>query len=342
MTTVTLPSDSTYSKRYSIYDYTNVIFNNNYLLSDRVLDIIQNLSVALNISNTTVSTKISSSSNRREYREKDRNNITDVNESWETLRSFKSTVIEKKEGIEKTIADIRSCLNKISAKNYEKNKEMIIQYINDNPEHIMVCAQSIFDIASTNKFFSEIYAELYRELIGLFEPFQTILTDFITSYVKNIQDIKYANPEENYDKFCLYNKKNDIRKATSTFITNLVKKGVLNVNILISLIGQIESILFESIEVVDKKNEVEEIVENLYILITESFIIFKPLHNSNNPFEFIQGSDSSNESPRTLYENQVLKPIREFIRYKANDKPSISTRAIFKCMDIIDMEKKIK
>jgi hypothetical protein len=46
--------------------------------------------------------------------------VTD--EDWEAVRNpvpFKATVIDKKEGIEKSINDIRVCLNKISSKNYQ-------------------------------------------------------------------------------------------------------------------------------------------------------------------------------------------------------------------------------
>jgi len=300
------------AKRYNIDDYSNIIFDNTYVLPNEVTTIIQELATILNISTTSI---IVPEKTHRKDRNKDRNK-EHTQESWDTLRSFKSTVIEKKEGIEKIISDVRICLNKMSTKNYEKNRDTIIQYINDNQSHIKDIAQAIFDIASTNKFFSELYAELYKELIQYFNEFQIILNDFILNYVDTMTQIEYANPTDNYDKFCIYNKKNDARKASSTFIVNLVKKNVIDVNVLISIICQIEVILCDSIEQVNKINEVEEIVENLYLLITDSM-------------SYIKKSDID-----------VFASIKQISQYKPKDKTSISTRAIFKCMDIIDMKMK--
>lgn len=300
-------------KRYTLEDYTKVIFDNTYVLTPEIIIIIHDLATILNVTNTQNTVLVTMKMNHRKDRDRKGGSEKELkHESWDTLRSFKSTVIEKKDGVEKTIGNIRICLNKISAKNYEKNKETIIQYIEENENDIQAIAQSIFDIASTNKFFSELYAELYKELIQRFNPFQTILDAFIAKYIETMYDIEYVNATDNYDKFCLYNKKNDARKATSVFITNLVKKGVLNIDLLINLVCQINSILCDYIEKPDKTNEVEEITENFYILVTETIHI-----------EHISWC-------------QVLNSIKIISQYKSKEKPSLSTRAIFKCMDILD------
>ena len=47
-------------------------------------------------------------------------------QSWERIREFKATPIETAQsGPEKLIQDVRSALNKMSAKNYEVQKELI-------------------------------------------------------------------------------------------------------------------------------------------------------------------------------------------------------------------------
>jgi len=53
-------------------------------------------------------------------------------DSWISSRDFKPTIIvEKKEGADKIMNDIRGALNKISNKNYDTNKDMIIGYLNE-------------------------------------------------------------------------------------------------------------------------------------------------------------------------------------------------------------------
>jgi len=304
--------------RYSIDDYTKVIFDNTYILPDNINVIIRELTKALDLTVTT-STPIQKPSYKEKGRDRDRDRDQRANESWETLRTFKSTVIEKKEGIDKTIADIRSCLNKMSAKNYEKNKELIIQYIETNEENIKPIAHAIFDIASTNKFFSEVYADLYKELFFRFSTFKDILDEFVSKYVENMNDIHYVAPNENYDDFSAYNKKNDARKATTTFITNLVKKEVLDNSILVSITGQIVNILYDSMEQPNKTYELDEIMENFYILITEC----------------IQILVKQAEWPG------IIQSIRQISELKSKEKASLSTRAIFKCMDILDLIKKL-
>ena len=314
--------------RYSIEDYTKVIFNNTFVLSDDVISNIRELTLSLNLTITTpIHTTKSSTMTKSHYRDRgggDRGGSSGgsggpSDNSWENLRTFKSTVIEKKEGVSKTIADIRSCLNKMSSKNYEKNKELIIQYIESNTENIKPIAQAIFDIASTNKFFSEIYAELYRELFFKYDTFKDILDEFISTYVGTMHDIRYVAPNDNYDDFSAFNKKNDSRKATSTFITNLVKKEVLDNTLLIHLITQIKNILFDFMEQPDKIYELDEIMENFYILITDCMVLLL-----------------QNKSEWDI----IFQSIRQISEYKSKEKPSLSTRAIFKCMDIIDILKK--
>ena len=64
-------------------------------------------------------------------------------------------------GIDKKVDEIRSLLNKITSINYDKIKpkidELVNHVINNNDENeINKIGNFIFDIASTNKFYSEV------------------------------------------------------------------------------------------------------------------------------------------------------------------------------------------
>lgn len=347
------------TKQYSLSQYNEILFGNmEYRLPENITKIVEKLSSLLGVSN-----ELPDSSRTKQcdpHREKDFKNKRygynkEKDVEWETLRSFKSTVIEKKEGVEKTISDIRNCLNKISIKNYDTNKAQIISLIDEVIEKqerdklkteqvksdklkteenelligkvqestqykdLEKIAINLFDIASTNKFFSEIYAKLYGELVVKYSIFNSILSNFVSTFTESMKNIQYVDPDANYDMFCLYNKANDSRKATSVFIVNLMKENIIDIATLINIISDTYNILISYINEQNRTNEVEEVIENLYLLITESI---KPT------------KDNSIFLNDTFI--QIIDNIKMVSKYKVKDVPSISSRAIFKLMDILD------
>ena len=111
-------------------------------------------------------------------------------------------------------------LNKISNKSYETHRDLILTLVENlipsvDPDNmaedeqinsiavinLQRVAQFIFDIASTNKFYGEIYADLYKELVLKFEIFKTILLEFVSTYNETIKTIHYVDSNENYDAF---------------------------------------------------------------------------------------------------------------------------------------------
>lgn len=301
------------ARQYNLNEFNSILFDNfQYKLTNSVYEIINNLTSTLGIK-SIVERKDCNKSNDRRSR-----CPVKTEEQWEHMKPFKVTVIENNEG---SMNEIRICLNKISTKNYEPNKSRIIELMDsltDNSIELEKIANNIFDIASTNKFFSEIYAELYKCLIERFPIFREVLNSFLEKYTLSIKDIQYVDQKENYDAFCKYNRLNDSRKATSVFIVNLVKKGVLEQELLLNLITEIQGFLFEYIDTENKMNEVDEMTENIFLLVTESYSIMK-----------------TNEQ----WKNQIMKTIQQLSVIKPKEKKSLSSRAIFKYMDIMDKAK---
>jgi hypothetical protein len=194
----------------------------------------------------------SSSSSSNKYKEKEL--------SWENIRNFKITKIEKKEGTDKYINDIRICLNKMSNKNYDTQQTIIIQKISEmeDEEQIIKVATAIFDIASTNKFYSEMYAKIYKELMDLYPVFKNILNDFFLQFLTSVSNLKYVDPNIDYDAFCNYNKQNDKKKATAVFIIHMMKQNVILpekvLDIIHNLIVKIEGYMI----IENQLNELEE------------------------------------------------------------------------------------
>jgi hypothetical protein len=251
--------------------------------------------------------------------------IEDIND-WNSGKTFKVTTKVVKEGTEKLLTDIRISLNKLSNKNMETQQEQIIQNIEkileetqDKVQDINKIAKIIFDTAVSNKFYSELYADLYNNLIAKFDTvFKDQLGDLLNNYKVSINDINFVDPNKDYDGYCEYTKKNDVRKAITTFIVNLVKKNILSETDILDIIMYLEDLVFKYAEEEGRTNELEEIVENLFILITQSEAVL-----TNAEF----------------WLEKIIPNIHELSKLRKKDASkykSMTSRATFKLMDIID------
>jgi len=327
---------------YNYDDFVNIMNDRfEYKLPEIVIDKIQNLEKELEVYISSISL-VQNNDNDKQYKKPGQFNSGSQNkkyktlhgkkiidDDWENVRKtivFKPTKIVEKEGIEKILNDIRVSLNKISAKNYESQRDIIIENINnimnndnENKENDMkLIVNSIFEIAINNKFLSELYAELYKELCNNFPQFISIIDVFINQYKNGVKEIIYVEPTLDYDKYCNYNKTNDKRKSLSLFMVNLMKNDLISKATLFGLITYLQDLVFEYMDELNKINEIEEITENLFIMITTA----KPYCYSEKKWE-------------TISEN-----IKVCSQMKVKDKKSLSSRAIFKYMDILDALKK--
>jgi hypothetical protein len=393
--------------RYTIDNYTSIVFSGiNYKLPNIQISIIDKLVKELGISTIKVIEDENEETPRKSHqfsgKKFNSNSLSSsrykskIDETWKGVPEFKITKIEKSEGIDQIIKEIRVCLNKISNKNYHSQKEAIFNFINSvnnlhekeginnqktkvnkeenkeiiknkeviknkdkennniiNPfglldeeddeeddeeeQHneynkiqdnnnncsldLKKVAQSIFDIASSNKFYSELYAELYQELINKYDYFKEYVTNLIEEYYKSMDLIVSVDPNKDYDKYCENNKQNDKRKALSTFIVNLMKKDVIAKKDVLNLIIKLQEKIMLFVDIDEKSNSIDEITENIYLLIT--MINLKELNCKD-------------------YTDKIIKNIEICSSYKVKEHKSISNRAIFKYMDILDSINKVK
>lgn len=246
-----------------------------------------------------------------------------IEDEWALMRSFKATKIETKTGIEKTVNDIRVTMNKMSTANYEKQKDIVLGYVSAyfdsgevTPADTRRISKAIFDIASTNKFYSEIYARLYKELVTSNSVFRDLLDEFIVGFTNTESLPVYIDPDVDYDGFCAYSKACDIRKSTSTFLVNCLLLELLPAeklaNILCEILDSIQSQILEE----GKAKIVEESVENVFILAT----LCKK--------ELADGTKSWHEI--------IIPSIKKLVAERGAGHPSLSNRAAFKCMDLLD------
>lgn len=353
------------SKIYTVDDYSNIVIDGfEYSLSDHVKTIIQNLNSEMdllsidnaNIQNGNIQGNFTKNpvKTKRPYYSNSHSNSNShsgnantnknqrlkpsggsnnrLDEDWQNAKPvFKATTIEKKEGVEKQINDIRICLNKISNKNYQSQCDSIIEMLrnitnnidvdvdeeNDQTNNTFVTvANALFDIASNNKFYSEIYADLTVELTKHFSIFSEMLDGFMDKYRESLHDIKVVDSTENYDLHCTYNKINDKRKAMTTFIVNLMKKEMITYELVGELLFSMLHTVYGYLDEEKRTSEVEEITENVFIMITMSYTVFK------------------NKAGEQW--SKIEEKIREISQMKPKERKSLSSRSLFRYKDMVD------
>ena len=218
---------------------------------------------------------------RKPYKERVQE-ITDAD--WESIRQFQATIIAKKQGIEASIDQIRKHLNKMTTKTYETLKEQIITEIKsitadnnvDSPElleELNKIGESLFTIASGNSFYSKLYASLYKDLMEVFDTnghtfMEVIFKNNFQKFRSLFDKIDYCSPDKDYDGFCNNTKTNEKRRALSLFYVNLMKLGSLEEEQIIAIIKDLQKYMMDTIKKADSKDIVDELVEVIFILIT--------------------------------------------------------------------------
>lgn len=310
---------------YPSDQYENIAFNlNGYKLPPTVLSVIESLAALLHINTAAVQPSVAKPgptvrSSRRSHKNRD------TSSDWKKDEPFKITETVQYIGFEKKLSDIRVCLNKLSVKNYDVQRDAIFGHIDtilnceegvemseDNRQQIINC---IFDIVSNNQFYAELYATLYKELLDKYSFFTSTIDSILSKYISSAEQIRYEDPDANYDLHCVINKENDSRKAMLMFILMLVDNDVLPKNTLERIFSYLGGAFKQNI---DSKPHVainNEIVENYSLIITTIISEIVLLDTWNH----------------------IHSQIIEYAGYSTKDHPGLSNKAKFKFMDMKEL-----
>jgi len=323
--------------RYNVEDFNKIIFDGfTYKLSDETMQAIQTIADQVGAPEYVRTPQFpkrdrqsgasSNGGNGNATGRRRRGKAPEITDAdWKAIREFQATEIVKKEGIDASIDLIRKHLNKMTTKSYETLKKDSVSEISlivadenaDDPEmleKLNKIGDSIFNIASGNGFFSEMYATLYKDLMEQFDFMSKIFTTNFDKFRSLFHTIEYCDPNENYDKFCDNNKANEKRRAVGLFYVNLMKAKVVGNDAIISIIGELQEYMMRLIDGEDNKNVVEELSEIIFILMTSSVSVLK----SHDDWK------------------DAVKKVVTISKMKVKEKPSISNKTIFRHMDILD------
>jgi hypothetical protein len=197
---------------------------------------------------------------------------------------FKATVFAEVDDTQALINDIRVGLNKIKESNCDENIAMFIEKIDKIQESIDFgddCEltekmQQVFDtiytICISNKMFSKIYATV---LVRLFQNygshFNELFDKKISEFLESMQNIVDVNANDNYDAFCEFTAKNNSRKNIANLLCEIAKLGEyenIQVSTIVKMTSDLLNQIMESVELVERQKEVEEITENIVIIFS--------------------------------------------------------------------------
>jgi len=225
------------------------------------------------------------------------------------IEKIKKTVIVKKES---TVSEILKILNKITEKNYDKLRDSICVLVKgiENIEDMNKITHVIFNIASSNLFYSKLFSKLYKELIDMNRSFYDVFKVHYHKYFTELQAFDFTQTTD-YDKFCEYTKKIQQMDATLTFFINLMKTNNCDIDNITDLCLLLENKLLEDAEY-EKIELNEQMLHCIYIILKEcmEYLLF--------------------------HENleQMVRKVKEIKQH-----PKLTPKMKFKCMDLDDIIK---
>ena len=162
-------------REYDLDDFEDII-NNGFVctLPSETISIISTLAEEVGAP-TYVKTPVFEKRDMHKKRRIGNQNVTDS--EWESIRDFKTTEINKRTGINKSIDDIRGIINKMALDNFEMKRDELFGLIDSilMEEESEVSMERVgvilFDMVSGNKFYSELYANLYKDLMDKYDIF---------------------------------------------------------------------------------------------------------------------------------------------------------------------------
>jgi hypothetical protein len=330
---------TTKTLRYSLEQFENIIFNGfDYQIPDKTMEIISNLAMQVGSPNydrtpifkkreNPMKVEPTTGAVQKDGGKKRRGKATEIvnDDDWDSVRTFQTTKIEANTGIEGDFDSIRLFINKMTDKNYIDMRNKIIEVIDKmiteiSDSDLTKIGTNIFEVASSNRYYSKIYADLYTDLSQQYEFIREKYQENLKQFIGLFTNIEYVDPNENYDRFCEINKINEKRKSLATFYINLMNNGIIPKTEIMQITRNLLADVYKFISLENKKNEVEELTETVALLYK------KELYEDDDGDEYEQIDGYT-----------VSEIIEKIATSKVKDYKSLTNKALFKFMDLIDM-----
>lgn len=323
MTLNSMIYDINFFKEIENKDITYKIDEN---IKKAICDLIEKIDKTKFLNNIVNSDKYNKNTNTTKHNKSNFNtNKNEDNYEWRNNTKFKVTkIIDNTEGIQTQIINIRANLNKLTDTNSKEIENKIIEIIdelinNNTPTtELYTIGNIIFEIATKNKFYSKLYADLYSTLILKYNVMNDIFQKNYSNYLDIFKNIDIVDSNKDYDIFCKINKINEERKSLSLFLLNLTKNNIICKNDLFQIIIKLFNDILNMLQDSNKTKIIDEITENITILYDKDLfkdLIIEPIY----------------EDKQSLYDKFVILSNSTPKEYKG-----LSLKTKFKYMSLVD------
>lgn len=261
-----------------------------------------------------------------------------TDEEWNKVKDFEvKKVVKKKSVFECEISNLKMEMNKITDDNYSSifdnitlKLDMIIDELSDE-NYEMLCF-SIFEIASSNSFYSSVYAKLYNDLSIKYPKLNIMFDVKLESYMKGFENLQIGDDksenmvdetvtasggDENSEYNILCKVNNDIQKLTSLtkFIISLVhyKNNIMKDKMIAMLFSLLQKFIV-NIQKEDQTLICETYIEIICIILETGY------HDLKECERF----------------DEIIEDFTEIGEYKPKNYKSFTNKASFRVMDVLD------
>ena len=336
-------------QKYTLQQTSAILFAGfNYVLSDETINVFNFLTAQIG-SNAFINNNVFQKREREAEREKVNDDLDQdfkldkkkkkgnkgmevLNEDWDNIRSFQATKIEQKSGLDSMINKLKLAMSKLSKDRYlickEQITEALTEIIETCPEPSVLIdkiGNTMFDVILSNKTLLKLYSEMYADLLCSYDWLRQSLNNRFIKYLDLFKDMKYFDPDQDYDKFCDMNVINEKRKLTSQLLVYLALNGIIPRSSMYDLLVSLLRTMSEYINLSDKKFEVDEIAENMAILFNKEII------------KTVEDAVDYDKKVYIINNLTIVELVTVFAKSKAKDYRSLSNKSIFKCMDLVEM-----
>ena len=211
---------------------------------------------------------------------------------------FKETIASLFDEIK---VNIRQMMNKISNDTYDSiykdlcsKIDMLINEDNKTSdkleEEMGYIGNLVFDLATFNHFYTSLYAKLYRDLMKKYDIFTNILENTFAKFMEQFKNIKYVSPNDDYDGHCKYNQEKEVRKALTSFVSELCLLDIIEEEYVVTLIHDLHD-QFELHMVNEKmKHLCDELCECIKLLICNTINVLANINEWDDINSIVQRS----------------------------------------------------
>ena len=147
----------------------------------------------------------------------------------------------------------------------------------------------------------------------------------LSSFSTQFETIQYTSPDTDYDRFCENNKVNECRRSQSLFLVNLALNGFIRKLSVARILRQLLETVMNTVNRSEKKNEIDELTENVAILFNKTII------------EGAEDDSDYEEDELEISGNTIVETITLLAKSKVKDYKSLTNKAVFKYMDLVEM-----